>query len=104
MINLEEVLETNKMVTEQTLDVRTITIGISLLDCIDASLRGTCDKIYAKLVRIAKDLVKTGDEIGREFGVPTPINDRIVEIIKKEESGELTPGPDNIKYFEEFLK
>ncbi len=76
MINLEEVLETNKMVTEQTLDVRTITIGISLLDCIDASLRGTCDKIYAKLVRIAKDLVKTGDEIGREFGVPV-VNKRI---------------------------
>lgn len=43
-------------------------------------------------------------EFGREFGVPTPINDRIVEIIKKEESGERSPGPDNIKYFEEFLK
>lgn len=43
-------------------------------------------------------------KFGREFGVPTPINDRIVEIIKKEESGELSPGPDNIKYFEEFLK
>ncbi len=76
MINLSEVLETNKMVSEQTLDVRTITIGISLLDCADASLKKTCDNIYAKLTRIAKDLVKTGDEIGREFGVPV-VNKRI---------------------------
>ncbi len=76
MINLSEVLETNKMVSEQTLDVRTITIGISLLDCADSSLKKTCDNIYAKLVRIAKDLVKTGDEIGREFGVPV-VNKRI---------------------------
>ena len=76
MINLSEVLETNKMVSEQTLDVRTITIGISLLDCADASLKKTCDNIYAKLMRIAKDLVKTGDEIGRDFGVPV-VNKRI---------------------------
>lgn len=76
MINLSEVLETNKMVSEQTLDVRTITIGISLLDCADSLLQKTCDNIYAKLMRIAKDLVKTGDEIGRDFGVPV-VNKRI---------------------------
>ncbi|MCR5413107.1 MAG: PFL family protein [Kiritimatiellae bacterium] len=76
MINLSEVLETNKMVSEQTLDVRTITIGISLLDCADASVKTTCDNIYAKLVRIAKNLVKTGDDIGREFGIPV-VNKRI---------------------------
>ena len=76
MITLSEVLETNKMVSEQTLDVRTITIGISLLDCADADLKTTCDNIYAKLTRIAKDLVKTGDEIGRDFGVPV-VNKRI---------------------------
>lgn len=76
MINLSEVLETNKMVSEQTLDVRTITIGISLLDCADSSLQKTCANIYAKLMRIAKDLVKTGDEIGRDFGVPV-VNKRI---------------------------
>ena len=76
MINLSEVLETNKMVSEQTLDVRTITIGISLPDCADASLKKPCDNIYAKLMRIAKDLVKTGDEIGRDFGVPV-VNKRI---------------------------
>ena len=76
MINLSEVLETNKMVLEDNLDVRTITMGISLLDCADSSLKATCDKIYAKLTRLAKNLVKTGDEIGREIGVPI-VNKRV---------------------------
>ena len=76
MINLSEVIETNKMVREQTLDVRTITIGISLLDCADASLERTCANVHDKLMRVARDLVKTGDEIGREFGVPI-VNKRI---------------------------
>ncbi len=76
MINLSEVLETNKMILEENLDVRTITLGLSLLDCADASLAKTCDNVYAKLMRYAKDLVKTGDEIGREFGVPI-VNKRI---------------------------
>ena len=76
MINLAEVLETNKMILEENLDVRTITMGLSLLDCIDASLVKTCDNVSAKLLRYAKDLVKTGDEIGREFGVPI-VNKRI---------------------------
>ena len=76
MINISEVLETNKMILEENLDVRTITMGISLLDCADASLKKTCDNIYAKLMRLAKNLVKTGDEIGREFGVPI-VNKRI---------------------------
>ena len=62
MINLSEVLETNKMVLEDNLDVRTITMGISLLDCADSSLKATCDKIYAK--------------IGREIGVPI-VNKRV---------------------------
>ena len=76
MINISEVLETNRMILEENLDVRTITMGISLLDCADESRKVTCDKIYAKLMRLAKDLVKTGDDIGREFGVPV-INKRI---------------------------
>ena len=76
MINLSEVLETNKMVLEQTLDVRTITMGISLLDCADSSVRTTCEAIYSKVTRLAKDLVRTGDEIGRDFGVPV-VNKRI---------------------------
>ena len=76
MINISEVIETNKMVLEENLDVRTITVGISLLDCSRSSLKETCDCIYSKIVRIAKDLVKTGDEIGREFGVPV-VNKRV---------------------------
>ncbi len=76
MINIFEVLETNKMILEENLDVRTITMGVSLLDCADTSLKTTCDRIYAKLTRLAKDLVKTGDEIGREFGIPV-VNKRI---------------------------
>ena len=76
MINISEVLETNKMILEENLDVRTITMGISLLDCADASLKKTCDNVYAKLMRLAKKLAKTGDEIGREFGVPI-VNKRI---------------------------
>ena len=76
MINIHEVIETNRMILEENLDVRTITMGISLLDCADASLGKTCDRIYAKLMRLAKDLVRTGDEIGREFGIPI-VNKRI---------------------------
>jgi len=76
MIDIREVSETNKMILEENLDVRTITMGISLLDCADASLKKTCDNIYAKLMRLAGRLVKTGDEIGRELGVPI-VNKRI---------------------------
>ena len=76
MINISEVLETNRMILEENLDVRTITMGISLLDCADSSVKKTCDKIYAKITRLAKDLVKTGDDIGREFGVPV-VNKRV---------------------------
>ena len=54
MINISEVLETNRMILEENLDVRTITMGVSLLDCADVSVKATCDKIYAKLMRLAK--------------------------------------------------
>ena len=76
MISRSEVLETNKMILEENFDVRTITMGVSLLDCADASLARTCDNVYSKLRRLAGRLVKTGDEIGREFGVPI-VNKRI---------------------------
>ena len=76
MINISEVLETNKMILEENLDVRTITMGISLLDCADNSVSETCRKIYEKITTKAKDLVKTGDAIGREFGVPI-VNKRV---------------------------
>ena len=63
MINLYEVTETNKMIEEENLDVRTITLGISLLDCIDSDLDRLNEKIYNKIYEAAKDLVKTGEEI-----------------------------------------
>ncbi len=76
MININEVIETNKMIERENLDVRTITMGISLLDCIDSDLNKLCDNIYTKITTLAKDLVVTGDEIGKEFGVPI-VNKRI---------------------------
>ena len=70
MINLNEVFETNKMIHEMNLDVRTITIGISLLDCVGATLEEVKENIYNKITTVAKDLVKTGKDIENEFGIP----------------------------------
>jgi len=70
MITAPEVLEAQKMVEQDNLDVRTITMGISLLDCASSDLTETCDKIYKKITTLAKDLVKTGESISREIGVP----------------------------------
>ena len=76
MINLLEVTETNDMIEKENLDVRTITLGISLMDCIDSSLETVCENIYNKIYEAAKDLVKTGEQISREFGIPI-VNKRI---------------------------
>ncbi len=76
MININEVIETNKMIQEEKLDVRTITLGISLLDCMDSDINTVANNIYSKITRLAKDLVKTGDEIGTEYGIPI-VNKRI---------------------------
>ena len=76
MINIHEVLETNDMIEKENLDVRTITLGISLLDCIDSDLNKLCDNVYKKITTMAKDLVATGEEIGKEFGIPI-VNKRI---------------------------
>ncbi len=76
MINFFEVNETNKMIEQEKLDVRTITIGISLLDCCDSDLNKLKEKIYNKITTVAKDLVKTGQEIELEYGVPI-VNKRI---------------------------
>lgn len=70
MITASEVLETKRMVEQDNLDVRTITMGISLLDCVSSDLKKTCDKIYNKITTLAKDLVKTGESISREIGIP----------------------------------
>ena len=76
MINIFEVNETNKMIEEQNLDVRTITLGISLLDCVSDDLDTLCDNIYNKITTVAKDLVSTGKAIELEFGIPI-VNKRI---------------------------
>lgn len=76
MINIFEVNETNKMIEQENLDVRTITMGISLLDCMDSDLAKTNENIYNKITKLAGKLVETGDEIGKEFGIPI-VNKRI---------------------------
>ncbi len=76
MINIFEVTETNKMIEKENLDVRTITLGISLLDCIDSDIKKVNEKIYNKISKIAKNLVSAGEEISKEFGVPI-VNKRI---------------------------
>ncbi len=76
MININEVIETNKMIEKENLDVRTITMGISLLDCIDSNLETVKSNIKNKILKYAKDLVKTGEDIEIEFGIPI-VNKRI---------------------------
>ena len=76
MINPGEIVETIKMISEEHLDIRTITMGISLLDCKSDSAEKTCERIYEKITRYAKDLVKTGEDIECEYGIPI-INKRI---------------------------
>ncbi|MBO4616300.1 MAG: PFL family protein [Lachnospiraceae bacterium] len=76
MINIFEVKETNEMIEKENLDVRTITMGISLLDCIDSNVDALCDKVYKKITDKARNLVKVGEEISHEFGIPI-VNKRI---------------------------
>lgn len=76
MTNIFEVRETNKMIEENNLDVRTITMGISLLDCCTDSVEKTCENIYNKITSKAKDLVKVGKDIELDFGVPI-VNKRV---------------------------
>ena len=76
MININEVIETNKMIEQENFDVRTITMGINLLDCAATEVNVLCDNIYNKIMRLAQNLVKTGEDISKEFGVPI-VNKRI---------------------------
>lgn len=76
MINIFEVFETNKMIEQENLDVRTITMGISLLDCVDSNLDKVNENIYNKITETARDLLKVGQEIEREYGIPI-VNKRI---------------------------
>ena len=76
MYNKREILETIQMIEEQNLDVRTITMGISLIDCMDTDIYKSCEKVYNKIYKYAKDLVKVGNEISKKYGIPI-INKRV---------------------------
>ncbi|MEE0898308.1 MAG: DUF711 family protein, partial [Acutalibacteraceae bacterium] len=76
MININDIMETINMISEENLDIRTVTMGISLLDCADSDAEKACQKIYDKITRLAGNLVKVGEDIEREFGIPI-INKRI---------------------------
>ncbi len=76
MINLSDILETIRMIQDECLDIRTITMGISLLDCIDSDIDKACEKVYNKITTCARNLVSVGNEIEKEYGIPI-INKRI---------------------------
>ena len=76
MLNTKDILETIHMIQDENLDIRTITMGISLLDCADSDIDRMCDRIYDKICRYAGNLVKTGEDIEAEYGIPI-INKRI---------------------------
>lgn len=76
MINVHDIMETIKMIEEENLDIRTITMGVSLLDCADGDIGRSCDKIYEKICRKAEHLVSTGEDIEKKYGIPI-INKRI---------------------------
>ena len=76
MLNTFDILETIRMIQDECLDIRTITMGISLLDCIDPDMDKACRKVYDKITRKAENLVKTGEQIEKEYGIPI-VNKRI---------------------------
>ena len=76
MMNTRDILETITMIDDENLDVRTITMGISLLDCIDSDIDKAAEKVYNKIVSKAKNLVAVGDEIAAELGIPI-VNKRV---------------------------
>ena len=76
MYNNREIMETIKMIEEQNLDVRTITMGISLIDCMDTDIHKSCEKVYHKIYNYAKDLVSVGNSISKKYGIPI-INKRV---------------------------
>ena len=92
MINMYEVSETNKMIEHENLDVRTITLGISLLDCIDSDLGELNRKIYEKITMTARDLVATGQEIEKEFGAFLVYRQEVVVKIVFEERSRVVVG------------
>lgn len=76
MINMKDIMETITMIQDEHLDIRTITMGISLIDCCDSDIDKSCQKVYDKIYRLTKDLVKTGEDIENKYGIPI-VNKRI---------------------------
>ncbi len=76
MLNMSDIMETITMIQEENLDIRTITMGISLIDCADSDIDKSCEKVYNKIYSHAKDLVKTGESIEKKYGIPI-VNKRI---------------------------
>lgn len=76
MLNMSDIMETITMIQEENLDIRTITMGISLIDCADSDIDRSCEKVYNKIYNHAKDLVKTGEFIEKKYGIPI-VNKRI---------------------------
>ena len=76
MINSKEILETIRMIQDECLDIRTTTMGISLLDCGDTDIDKSCQKMYDKICKKAEHLVSTGEQIEKEYGIPI-INKRV---------------------------
>ena len=76
MLNVYNILETIRMIQDECLDIRTITMGISLLDCIDTDIDKACEKVYGKIAAKAGNLVSVGQRIEKEYGIPI-VNKRI---------------------------
>ena len=76
MLNMKDIMETITMIQEEHLDIRTITMGISLLDCCDTDIDKSCEKVYEKICRLAGNLVQTGEEIEKKYGIPI-VNKRV---------------------------
>ncbi|MBR3166548.1 MAG: PFL family protein [Lachnospiraceae bacterium] len=94
MIEFNEILETNKMIDEEKLDVRTITMGISLLECADTDINRFNDKVYDRITGLAENLVKTGEEIENEYGIPI-VNKRISVTPVALAAGSAAKSPDD---------
>ena len=90
MINTADILETISMIREENLDIRTITMGISLFDCVSDDEGRLCDKVYDKITRSAKDLVATGEAIAKDYGIPI-VNKRVSVTPVSLIGGALTP-------------
>ncbi len=96
MLNEYDILETIRMIQDECLDIRTTTMGISLLDCIDTDINKACDKVYEKIVRKAEKLVPTGQQIEKEYGIPI-INKRI-SVTPIAMLAAACPGQDHVKF------